>query len=180
MTLDAGTSSKSEPNALVDVVPTIPVWDAKRPRRVQGAEWDPFQSLDSPYKLERARSAGAGAYIAIAISCAFSAVGAFVRGVTVDPLIGDTAAQVGRFNLVVGALCILLFLVTRKLRSYFLAYLALLWSLAEFARAQTYYLYGHGAIIYVAGIGLCLAIVGVRATHVSRRIGKPKTASHET
>ncbi|CAN5151861.1 hypothetical protein BH10PSE1_BH10PSE1_02240 [soil metagenome] len=149
-------------------VPAIPVWDARRPRRITGAEWDIFQRLDTPYRLERARQAGAGAYIAIAVSCAFSAAAAFFSGVKVDPLIGDSAAQVGRMNLLVGVLCVLLFMVTRKSRSYSLAYFALAWSLAEFAVGQTYALYGHGAVIAVAVIGLCLAIVGVRAAHAGR------------
>jgi hypothetical protein len=161
--VDRGAAPISEP------VPTIPVWDSKRPRKITSVEWDPFQSLNSPYTIRRGLEVGSAAFGALSLSHVFSALGAFFAGVRVDPVIGDTAGQVGRLNLLIAVICALLYRVSWKSRSYVLAYLALAWSLAEFARKQTYDLYGHGALTYVATMGLLAAIVGVRATHASYR-----------
>lgn len=159
---DRGSASVFEP------VPTIPVWDSKRPRKITAVEWDPFQSLKTPYRIRRGLEVGAGAYGVLAFSHVFSALGAFWGGVKGETLIGDTAGQVGRLNLLIAAICVLLCRISWKSRSYVLAYVALAWSLAEFAREQTYDLYGHGAITSVAIMGTFAAFLGVRATHAWR------------
>lgn len=165
--LDRGAAPISE------AVPTIPVWDSKRPRKITSVEWDPFQSLNSPYKIRRGLEVGAAAFGVLSLSHVLSALGAFFAGIRGDTVLGDTADDVGRLNLLIAAICALLYRVSWKSRSYFLAYLALVWSLAEFAREQTYDLYGHGAITYVAIMGLLAAITGVRATHAHHRRAQP-------
>lgn len=167
MTPDTEVDRAPAPNP--EPVPTIPVWDSKRPRKITSVEWDPFQSLNTPYRIRRGLEVGAAAFGALSVSHVISALGAFFAGVKGYPLIGTTAGEVGRFNLLIAVICALLYRVSWKSRSYVLAYLALAWSLAEFLREQTYDLYGHGAITYVATMGLLAAVVGVRATHASYR-----------
>ena len=149
-----------------------PRWDERRPQRVPFIEWLPFQTLDKPWKITAALRAGAGAYVAIAVSHGFSAFAAWISYVRRDTLLfGYDKAAVLTANLVVGALAVALYVITLRIPSRPLLYLALAWSLIELIPPLTYGLYGHGAGYFISLFGLAVAITGVQGTQARARLG---------
>lgn len=132
--------------------------------------WLPFQTLDQPYKIASALRAGAAAYVAIALSHAFSAFGAWISHIRRDTLLfGYDQSAVLTANLLVGALALGLWALTSRHPSRPLMYLALAWSVIELAPPLTYWIYGHGAGYYISVFGLLISLAGVQGARARAR-----------
>lgn len=155
-----------------------PRWDERRPRRAPFIEWLPFQTLNKPWKIKAALRAGAGAYVAIAVSHGFSAFAAWISYVRRDTLLfGYDKTAVITANLVVGTLALALYVITRRSPSRPLLYFVLAWSVIELFPPLTYGLYGHGAGSFISFFGLAVAITGLQGIQAKIRKSEGLPAS---
>lgn len=139
-------------------------WDLDKGRPVNRSyELDPFQNLDTPYRVRRAVGAGAFAALMLCVTNILSAMSTYFVGVRAETALGEDRATLVFVHLVVSLVALSVFTFQRRRGSRIVSIVLMLWSFTELFPSFTYGLYGHGTMRLLAGGGFLMSLVGVRA-----------------